>query len=88
MENENSKQQFDLANSFNHQTYVAKYGRHGSSMLVEERVGNDVEETWNVSKCAQLEEVQRQWKRPKARCGGQGREVGGLEGSGLPPPAP
>ena len=48
MENENSKQQFDLANSFNHQTYVAKYGRHGSSMLVEERVGNDVEETWNV----------------------------------------
>ena len=48
MENESSKLQFDLANKYNHQTYVAKNGVHGSSMLVKERVGNDVEETWKV----------------------------------------
>lgn len=48
MENEKSKLQFDLANKYNHQTYVAKNGVHGSSMLVKERVGNDVEETWKV----------------------------------------
>ena len=48
MESEKSKLQFDLANKYNHQTYVPKYGVHGSSMLVKERVGNDVEDTWNV----------------------------------------
>jgi pimeloyl-ACP methyl ester carboxylesterase len=48
MENENSKFQFELANKYNHQTYIAKNGVHGSSMLVKERVGNDVNDTWNV----------------------------------------
>ncbi len=48
MENENAKLQFELANKFNHQTYVPKNGVHGSSMLVEERVGNEVEDTWTV----------------------------------------
>lgn len=48
MENESSKMQFELANKYNHQTYVAKNGVHGSSMLVKERVGNDVEDTWKV----------------------------------------
>lgn len=38
----------DLANQFNHQTYAAKYGVHGSSMLVPERVGHQVDETWKV----------------------------------------
>ena len=48
MENENSKLQFDLANKYNHQTYVPKNGVHGSSMLVKERVGSNVEDTWTV----------------------------------------
>lgn len=48
MENENSKMQFNLANKFNHQTYVAKYGVHGSSILIEDRVGNDVDDTWET----------------------------------------
>lgn len=48
MQNANSKLQFDLANKYNHQTYIAKNGVHGSSMLVKERVGNDVEGTWKV----------------------------------------
>jgi len=48
MESENSKLQFELANKYGHQTYAAKNGVHGSSMLVKERVGNDVEETWKV----------------------------------------
>lgn len=48
MESENSKLQINLAKKYNHQTYVAQNGVHGSSMLVKERVGNDVEETWKV----------------------------------------
>lgn len=48
MENENAKLQFDLANKNNHQTYVPKNGVHGSSMLVEKRVGSEVEDTWTV----------------------------------------
>jgi len=48
MESENSKLQFDLAKKFNHQTYVPGSGVHGSSMLVEDRVGSDVQDTWNV----------------------------------------
>ncbi|KAA3623999.1 MAG: hypothetical protein DWQ02_23740 [Bacteroidetes bacterium] len=48
MESEHSKLQFELANKYNHETYVPKNGVHGSSMLVEERVGNNVEETWKV----------------------------------------
>ena len=48
MENESSKAQFDLAKSFNHETYVPSHGVHGSSMLVKERVENDVEACWEV----------------------------------------
>ena len=48
MENESSKAQFDLAKSFNHETYVPSQGVHGSSMLVKERVENDVEACWEV----------------------------------------
>ena len=48
MESENSKLQFDSANKYGHQTYVPKNGVHGSSMLVEKRVGNEVEDTWAV----------------------------------------
>lgn len=48
MERENAKAQFKLAKENGHQTYIAKHGVHGSSMLVEERVGNDVSDTWNV----------------------------------------
>ena len=48
MESENAKNQFDLAEKNNHHTFTPEFGRHGSSMLVEERVENDVDETWNV----------------------------------------
>ena len=48
MKNENTKIQLELAKENGHQTYIAKYGVHGSSMLVQERVGNDVSETWGV----------------------------------------
>ncbi len=48
MEREASQQQFELAKQFNHQTYVPQHGVHGSSMLVKERVGEDVSETWKV----------------------------------------
>ena len=45
---DNSKAQLKLVQSFGHQTFVAKHGVHGSSMLVEERVKNEVGETWKV----------------------------------------
>ncbi len=48
MESENAKEQFEMARKSNHQTYAAKYGTHGSSMLVKERVGNEVDETWEI----------------------------------------
>jgi len=48
MENENVKAQFELAKANGHQTYAAKHGVHGSSMLVRERVENNVSETWKV----------------------------------------
>ncbi|MEM9548136.1 MAG: hypothetical protein AAGA77_19300 [Bacteroidota bacterium] len=48
MEREASQQQFELAKQFNHQTFVPEHGVHGSSMLVKERVGEDVSETWKV----------------------------------------
>jgi len=50
MEIESSKNQFILAQQHNHQVYIAKYGTHGSSMLVEERVGNNVDGNWEVVK--------------------------------------
>ncbi|SHG28510.1 alpha/beta hydrolase [Flagellimonas flava] len=48
MERENSKAQSDLAKTHGHQTYVPKSGVHGSSMLVAERVGSQVDDTWKV----------------------------------------
>lgn len=48
MKNENVKAQFKLAKENGHQTYIAQNGVHGSSMLVKERVGADVSETWKV----------------------------------------
>lgn len=48
MERESVKLQADLARSFNHQVFVGKHGRHGSSMLVKDRVGHEVEDTWEA----------------------------------------
>jgi len=48
MERESSVTQFEIAQKYNHQTYVAEYGVHASSMLVEERVENDVSSNWKV----------------------------------------
>ena len=48
MERESSVTQFEIAKKYNHQTYIAEYGVHASSMLVEERVKNDVSENWKV----------------------------------------
>lgn len=48
MKNESAQDQFLLAKENGHQTFVPHAGVHGSSMLVEERVGSDVSETWNV----------------------------------------
>lgn len=47
---ESVKAQLELAKQYNHETYVAKNGVHGSSMLVEDRVGNSVDDNWNVVK--------------------------------------
>lgn len=48
LQNEKAKAQFELAIQNGHQTYIAEQGVHGSSMLVEERVGTGVEENWSV----------------------------------------
>ena len=48
MEIESSKNQFELAKEYNHDVYIAEYGTHGSSMLVEERVGHKVDQNWNA----------------------------------------
>ena len=48
MESESVRAQFALAQQFGHQTFAAPYGIHGSSMLVQDRVNNDVSGTWNV----------------------------------------
>ncbi len=48
MESESSKVQFEMATSYGHQTFVPKNGVHGSSMLVAERVGSEVDNTWKV----------------------------------------
>jgi hypothetical protein len=42
------EEQLDRLGSLGHQTYVADPGRHGSSTLVEQRVGADTSETWQV----------------------------------------
>jgi alpha-beta hydrolase superfamily lysophospholipase len=48
MENESVKSQFELATTKGHTTFISENGVHGSSMLVEERTGAEVEETWNA----------------------------------------
>ena len=48
MEIESVKQQFNLLGSYGHQTFVAEPGVHGSSMLVSDRVGADVQESWDT----------------------------------------
>jgi len=45
---ESVQKQFELLEQHGHQTYVAKNGVHGSSMLVQERVGKDTERTWSA----------------------------------------
>ncbi|HPG11932.1 MAG TPA: alpha/beta fold hydrolase [Chitinophagaceae bacterium] len=48
MEIESVKNQIALAQKYNHQTFIAKPGAHGSSMLVEKRIKSDVGPTWNA----------------------------------------
>lgn len=48
VERETVALQAELFRSQGHQTFVAEPGAHGSSMLVEERVGSSVEETWDM----------------------------------------
>jgi alpha-beta hydrolase superfamily lysophospholipase len=48
MEIESVKKQFNTAKKYNHKTFIAKNGVHGSSMLVEDRVQNNVDENWKV----------------------------------------
>lgn len=43
---ESVRNQIVLADKYGHQTYVANNGRHGSSMLVEERVQAPVKANW------------------------------------------
>lgn len=45
---ESVQEQLKLAESFGHKTYVAEYGVHGSSMLVEHRVEGDVTSNWKT----------------------------------------
>jgi alpha/beta superfamily hydrolase len=45
---ERSQAQFELAQKSGHETYVAINGTHASSTLVEERVGENVDKTWEV----------------------------------------
>ncbi|TJY36435.1 alpha/beta hydrolase family protein [Pontimicrobium aquaticum] len=47
---ESVKTQLALAKEYNHETYVTKNGVHGSSMLVEDRVGSSIDENWEVVK--------------------------------------
>lgn len=48
MESDRSKNQQAIAAKAGHPFYIAKNGVHGSSMLVEERTGHPVIDTWNV----------------------------------------
>ncbi|MBO6525278.1 MAG: alpha/beta hydrolase [Balneolaceae bacterium] len=48
MEIESVQRQFELVESFGHQTYVADPGVHGSSMLVQSRTGAEAGESWNT----------------------------------------
>ena len=59
MELESVQRQLEIVEEQGHQTYVARPGTHGSSMLVEERVGADVEDTWAVVEEFLLDVVRR-----------------------------
>ena len=48
MEYEKVKVQLEMIKGFGHETFVAKNGVHGSSMLVEARTESDVSEIWDV----------------------------------------
>lgn len=48
MKIESVQNQFNLAKQYKHQTYIAENGVHGSSMLVKERVKNNVDENWKI----------------------------------------
>ena len=48
MEHESVANQAALLRSQGHTVYVADPGTHGSSMLVAERVGGEVDATWRV----------------------------------------
>lgn len=48
MEVESVQVQADLARSHQFEVFVGEYGRHGSSMLVKDRVGHSVEDTWEA----------------------------------------
>jgi pimeloyl-ACP methyl ester carboxylesterase len=48
MERESVQEQLEMFKQQGHQTYGAKNGVHGSSMLNEERVGADVGDNWAV----------------------------------------
>lgn len=48
MQRESVQQQLMIAESYGHQTFAARHGVHGSSMLVQERVGDEVEPTWKA----------------------------------------
>ncbi|MEM7185275.1 MAG: hypothetical protein AAF466_01345 [Bacteroidota bacterium] len=48
MTSERSQTQFRVADSLGHSTYVANHSIHGSSMLVSERVRENVDDTWEV----------------------------------------
>lgn len=48
MERESVAEQAELLRGQGHQTFTADPGEHGSSMLVEERVGASTEPTWEV----------------------------------------
>ena len=48
LQSERSQNQLDLVKSYNHQTYIAENGVHGSSMLVETRTKHPVNEVWQV----------------------------------------
>jgi hypothetical protein len=39
--------QFQLAQDNGHQTFIAEFGTHGSSMLVARRVQGDVKANWD-----------------------------------------
>ncbi|WP_299116590.1 hypothetical protein [uncultured Winogradskyella sp.] len=48
MHRESSIIQFNLAEKYGHQTYIAEHGIHGSSMLVEKRVNANVDDNWEI----------------------------------------